>query len=363
MKALSIVLLSLVACQNTPSQLEGKVTSTSTSPSAKGEGANTELIARIKRLDERLATFETLHAPNPGTGSTLERLHRIEVGLGRREEALGFLEMAYGQQKAQQDQKEANEADPDGVFAVDVSGPVKAGQTEGPAGAAVTIVKAFDFACPYCEKLNTPLHELVKEYAGKVRVVYMNLVVHPDTAQLAHLYSCAAAKQGKYVAWKDAFWTKGFNVYLASQGKDRDAMGESNILTLSGELGLDVQKLKTDANGEECKKRIEEDGVELRKFRVSGTPGLFINGKFIGGAIPKEAFKQLIDEKLALVDASKVPPAEYYAKEIMGKGLHQFRSKRDAQQAPAEQGPAQPTAQPTGKPAPAPAPPAAGSAR
>jgi protein-disulfide isomerase len=343
---LGIVLLALAACQNTASQLEGKVSS-----SAKGEGANTELIARIKRLDERLAKFESLHAPSPGTGSTLERMHRLEVGLGRREEALGFLEMAYGQQKTQQEQKEANEADPEGVFAVDVSGPVKAGQTEGPAGAAVTIVKAFDFACPYCEKLNTPLHELVKEYAGKVRVVYMNLVVHPDTAQLPHQYSCAAAKQGKYLAWKDAFWTKGFNVYAQSGGKERAAMGEDNILKLSGEAGLDVQKLKADASSDECKKRVEEDGVELRKFRVSGTPALFINGKFIGGAIPKEAFKQIIDQKLAVVDASKVPAAEYYAKEIMGKGLRQFRSKKEAaqQKAAAEQpGPAQNNAQPAG---------------
>jgi protein-disulfide isomerase len=333
MKALAVI-LALTACQNTQSQLEGKVSS----PSAKG--GNSELVARIKRLDERLAKFEGLHTPNPGTGSILERLHRVEVGLGRREEALGFLEMAYGQQKAQQEAKEANEADPNGVFAVDISGPVKAGQTEGPATAAVTIVKAFDFACPYCEKLNTPLHELVKEYNGKVRVVYMNLVVHPDTAQLAHQYSCAAAKQGKYLAWKDAFWEKGFNAYAQSGGKNRAAMGEENILKLSGEAGLDVGKLKTEAVGDDCKKRIADDVTELQKFRVSGTPGLFINGKFIGGAIPKPAFKQIIDEKLALVDASKVPPGEYYAREIMGKGLHQFRSKKDAAQAapaPAEQ--------------------------
>jgi hypothetical protein len=58
MKAFSIVLLSLVACQNTSSQLEGKVNAASASATAKGEGANTELIARIKRLDERLATLD-----------------------------------------------------------------------------------------------------------------------------------------------------------------------------------------------------------------------------------------------------------------------------------------------------------------
>ena len=116
-------------------------------------------------------------------------------------------------------------------------------------------------------QLNGAAPVALKEYAGKVRVVYMNLVVHPDTAQLAHVYSCAAAKQGKYLAWKDAFWTKGFNVYAQSGGKERAAMGEENILKLSGEAGLDVQKLKTDASSEECKKRLEEDGVELRKFK------------------------------------------------------------------------------------------------
>jgi len=340
MKLLARVLLMstlVVGCDNGASKLEGKASGSPANGANGGDRGDT--LAALKGIEDRLKAIEASHVPGGAAAagqqeaSVMERLHKIEVSLARREEALGFLEAAFTQQKRAQEEKEAGEVDPDGVFAVDVSGPVKAGQTEGPATAAVTIIKAFDFACPYCEKLNAPLHELVKEYNGKVRVVYMNLVVHPDTAQIPHQYSCAAAKQGKYTAWKDAFWEKGFNVYAKSGGKDRGAMGEDNILKLSGEAGLDVQKLKADAGSDECKKRLDEDGKELRKFKVSGTPGLFINGKFIGGAIPKQAFKQIIDEKLALVDASKVPANEYYAKEIMGKGLHQFRSKRDAAKA------------------------------
>ncbi len=209
----------------------------------------------------------------------------------------------------------------------------------------------------------------MKEYNGKVRVVYMNMVVHPDTVQLAHQYSCAAAKQKKFLEYKHAFWEKGFGPYAASGGRDRAALGEDNILKLAGEIGLDANRLKADATSAACKQRVDEDMAELRKFRVNGTPAFFINGKHIGGGIPKPAFKQIIDQKLAIAEASKVPGSEYYAKEIMGKGLTQFRSKRDAAKAappPAPTGPAEqdPGAGSAAKPAGAgsAAKPAAGSA-
>ena len=157
----------------------------------------------------------------------------------------------------------------------------------------------------------------------------MNMVVHPDAVQVAHQYGCAAAKQGKFIDYKRAFWEKGFGAYAASGGRDKASLGEGNILQFAGEIGLDAQKLKGDANSAECKQRVDEDENELRKFRVNGTPGFFINGKFVGGGIPKEAFKEIIDDKLAVAEKSGVSGAEYYEKEIMGKGAHSFKSKRD----------------------------------
>jgi hypothetical protein len=170
----------------------------------------------------------------------------------------------------------------------------------------------------------------VDEYKGKVRVVFMNMVVHPDTVQMAHQYSCAAAKQKRFVEYVHAFWEKGFGAYAQSGGRDKSGLGEENILKFTGEMKFDVQKLKADANSAECKARVDEDMAELRKFRVSGTPAFFINGQHIGGGVPKATFKQVIDEKLAIAEKSGVPGAQYYDKEIMGKGLKQFRSKRDA---------------------------------
>lgn len=332
MKHLTTLFLIVAAlgCEKVPSKLDQSTGAITGGPG--GASGNSEALARLEarvRLLEEAAKVKL--APDGKTDLPVaERLQRVEATLVRYNEPLDFLAQVYAQQKAQQEAKAAGEHDPEAVFAVDVAPAIAAGQLEGPAQAPVTIVKAFDFACPYCEKLNAPLHELVKEYGGKVRVVYMNLVVHPDTAMTAHLYSCAAAKQQKYVAWKDAFWDKGFGGYRASGGRDSSTMGEEAILKFSADLGLDIQRLKADANSSDCKQRVATDEAELRKFRVSGTPGLFINGTFVNGAIPKEVFKQMIDEKLKLVDASGAGAA-YYDKEIMAKGAKQFRSKKDAQ--------------------------------
>jgi hypothetical protein len=168
---------------------------------------------------------------------------------------------------------------------------------------------------------------LVKEYDGKVRVVYMNLVVHPDAVQMAHQYGCAAGMQKKFLAYKNAFWEKGFGAYAASGGRDRSSLGEEAILKWVGDAGLDAAKLKTDANSEACKQRVAADVKELEKFKVNGTPGFFINGTFVGGGLPKEAFKQIIDEKLAAAAKTNLTGAAYYDKEIAAKGLKTFRSK------------------------------------
>lgn len=260
------------------------------------------------------------------SGTVEERLARLENESAKNAEALDFLNKVYGQQKAQQQAQEREEPAEDAMFAVNVDDAIKAGQVDGPATAPVTIVKAFDFACPYCQRVASTMEELVKEYNGKVRVVYANMVVHPP-AKPAHLASCAAAKQGKYTAFKDAFWEKGFLPY--AQNRDPSKLGEENIMEIAKGIGLDTAKLKTDMASQECEARLAADQSEMTKFHVNATPTFFINGKHVGGALPKEEFKKIIDAKLAEFDKSGVPAGEYYAKVVIGKGEKQFRSKVD----------------------------------
>ena len=146
------------------------------------------------------------------------------------------------------------------------------------------------------------------------------MVVHPQVVTKAHLAGCAAGKQGKFAEFKEGWWEKAF----ANRKFDDDVIND-----IAKGIGLDMAKFKTDWEGEDCKKLIADDANELAKFHVNSTPTFFINGQHVGGALPKENFKQVIDEKLKIAEASGVTGAEYYDKEIMGKGEKQFRSKKD----------------------------------
>jgi hypothetical protein len=147
MKRLALLAMMLVACEKTPSKLEGNL------KGGDGEGGpmTAEVEGMLRGIEERITALETAHKNAPGPSGTSDaavsaRLQKVEANLARREEALGFLEMAYAQQKRQQEAKEAGEHDPNAVFAVDISGALKAGQVEGPNSAIVTIVEAWDFA-------------------------------------------------------------------------------------------------------------------------------------------------------------------------------------------------------------------------
>jgi protein-disulfide isomerase len=271
------------------------------------------------------------HSSSPGGGGgggDLEaRVKKLEEMNAKHADALDFLDKVYAQQKQQQEAEDRDEPAADAIFAVDIANDIKAGQVEGPANAPITIVEAFDFACPYCRRVSDTLEDLVKSYDGKVRVVFKNMVVHPQVATPAHLASCAAAKQGKYAMFKNLLWTKGFDPYAAA--RDPSKLGEDNVLAIAHEAGLDMDKVKTDMKSDECKAQLAEDMKELEKFHVNSTPTLFINGTHVGGALPEAQFKQMIDDKLKAFESSGVPAGEYYDKEVMAKGEKKFRSTKD----------------------------------
>jgi protein-disulfide isomerase len=251
-----------------------------------------------------------------GGGGNLEaRVKKLEEANAKYAEALDFLQKVYAQQKQQQQAQERDEPDPSAMFAVDIAQSVKSGYAEGPTGGApVTIIAAEDFQCPYCERVSGTLDELVNEYDGKVRVVFKNMVVHPP-AMNAHLAGCAAAKQGKFPQFKREYWEKGYKARK---------MDDASIEEIAKGVGLDMGKYKTDMAGEECKQLVQADMSELQKFKVQATPTLFVNGTFVGGALPKEAFKQMIDEKLKTAQGN-----DHYDRIVMATGEKQFRSKMD----------------------------------
>lgn len=201
--------------------------------------------------------------------------------------------------------------DPNAVYAIPVAG----SPFEGPRHAKVTIVKAFEFACPYCHRVRGTLEQLQKDYGTDLRIVYKNLVVHPGTATIPAHAACAAHRQGKFAEMKALIWDKGF-----SAGRN---LSQANMDTLAGELGLDMSRFHADMNGP-CKRVVADDMALMNKFGARGTPAFFINGRFLSGARPIDQFKAVIDDELAKANkrlrkkGSRV--SRYYNTWIVGKG-------------------------------------------
>ena len=116
---------------------------------------------------------------------------------------------------------------------------------------------------------------------------HLPLRSHPK-APAAHAASEAAHRQGKFWEMHDAIFAK---TNWASATPE-------TYVAYAEELGLDVERFKRDVASEEVTKRVSDDAAEAARLGVTGTPGFFINGRFLSGAQPFAAFKQMIDREL-----------------------------------------------------------------
>ena len=111
----------------------------------------------------------------------------------------------------------------------------------------------------------------------------------------AHLAAAAAEKQGK-------FWEFHDKLFASQQELNPDACKR-----YARELGLDVARFEKDLADPELRKKVDADKAEARSLGLTGTPGFFVNGRFLGGARPFEDFSTLINAELARLNVP-VPP-------------------------------------------------------
>jgi predicted DsbA family dithiol-disulfide isomerase len=75
-------------------------------------------------------------------------------------------------------------------------------------------------------------------------------------------------------------------------------MSPESYLAYAEELGLDLERFQKDLADPALKRRIDADAQQAAGLLVRGTPGFFINGRYLAGAQPFEVFKSRIDQEL-----------------------------------------------------------------
>jgi protein-disulfide isomerase len=163
------------------------------------------------------------------------------------------------------------------------------GPARGPDNAPVTIVEFSDFQCPYCGREVPVVERLMKEYDGKVRLVFRHfpLNFHENAQKAAEAGACAA-DQGA-----DKFWKLHDRMFTNQQ-----KLAVDDLKGYAKELGLDSSKFDKCLESGEKRALVEADEKAGQEAGVTGTPAFFINGVFVNGAVPYEQFKEAIDREL-----------------------------------------------------------------
>jgi protein-disulfide isomerase len=158
----------------------------------------------------------------------------------------------------------------------------------------IAMVVYSDFQCPYCQRFDASVQQVMNEYKGKVKVVFRNfpLSFHTEAQNAAEAAECAG-KQGK-------FWE-----YAAKLFENQSSLGEELYSEIAVEVGLSGKTFASCRASDETLADIAADQATARSAGVSGTPASFIVAKdgsvkqIKGGAVPFSTLKSVIDAELA----------------------------------------------------------------
>ncbi len=158
----------------------------------------------------------------------------------------------------------------------------------GPGTAAVKVFVFSDFQCPVCRRIVEPLKQIVREYPADVQVIFKHHALGTHSrARDAAAASIAAYRQGKFWEYHDEVF------------EHQGALEPADLVAYAEAIGLDTAKFKEDMAAADVAAQIDYESEMSQKLGAEGTPGLFINGKFLPGWGSYPGFKAMIDQSLS----------------------------------------------------------------
>jgi len=158
----------------------------------------------------------------------------------------------------------------------------------GNKNAKITIVEYSDIQCPFCSRYHDTMLQVMKSYPKDVRWVFRHFPldsIHPMARKAAEATECAG-EQGKFWEYTDKLYANQSN------------LSAEYFTTAAKELGLNTGKFDTCLSSGKMAAKVSADLQEGQSLGVRGTPGSFINGKSIPGAVPFSTIEGMIKAEL-----------------------------------------------------------------
>jgi protein-disulfide isomerase len=164
--------------------------------------------------------------------------------------------------------------------AVDTSDPVKG-------SGSVEVVEFSDFECPYCQKAQPMIREMLDKYEGRVKLIWK------DFPLPSHQYAVPAAVAARCAQEQGRFWEY-HDVLFANQ----QALTSMDLRRHALTVGLDLDAfdgcVSTGKYQETLAAALDESTTHL----VEATPTFLVNGRVVQGAVPLYELSAVIDEEL-----------------------------------------------------------------
>jgi protein-disulfide isomerase len=165
----------------------------------------------------------------------------------------------------------------------------------GAKDAKVTLVEYGDFQCPACKSYFPLVQELKTTYGDRVTFQFRHfplVQIHPNAFVGARAAE-AAGLQGKFFEMHDL-------LYENQDTWSKSSSPNTVLETYAQQLGLDVNKFKTDSASSVVADAINADVKAGQALGASATPTFVLNGKKIDqNPRSLDEFKKLLDDALS----------------------------------------------------------------
>jgi len=125
---------------------------------------------------------------------------------------------------------------------------------------------------------------------GKVRFVYKNFAILGLESERAAEAGECATEQGKFWALHDAIY--------ADQASQHSALTAETLTAMAVKTGVDEAAFSACLSSGKYRSTLTQQALSIQAMGVRGTPAFLINGIYVSGAQPFEAFQQIIEDQL-----------------------------------------------------------------
>lgn len=157
--------------------------------------------------------------------------------------------------------------------------------------AAVTLVEFSDFQCPFCQRFHPTAQQALDEYGDDIRWVYKHFpldAIHSNARPAAEASECVAEQKGD-----DGFWR-----FADAMFENQELLAPSFYREVAQQIGVNLTQFDDCVSSRKYQEKVEGDVQTGLQAGVAGTPGSFVNGVPVRGAVPYEQLKSIIDSVL-----------------------------------------------------------------